>query len=161
MQLWASAILGSGYAIDTSSLMEVARCYSPSQASRVWDGIVGLIKNGRLKSSEFVMEELERNDAAAYQRLRQHRSCLVVSMTPVLAGEAGQIAYRFPKMSRPRNPRERGDTWVIAIAKVHTLIVVCNESTSDGKKQKMPWVCGQLGVQCEDLQWLVQTEQLL
>lgn len=143
-----------GYAIDTSSLIEIEVGYATKERAAIWDCLTQLIVGGKLKSVEFVLEELKRNQESVHQRLQPLRDILVVPLVDVWE-PAGVIARRFPTMSGVGRRPEKADAWVVGLASALHLTVVCNESK---QRLKMPYVCAQIGIQCVKVHQLISAE---
>jgi hypothetical protein len=145
-----------GYAVDTSSFMQIHRDYTLDRAEMIWVGIIGLISTGRLKSVAIVLDELKRNDPSAFAQLQPHRRALVVPVTPLFQA-AGTVSRECQPVARPRGLKDRADPWVIALAMVRDLTVVCDEGKA---ATKMPACCQHLGVKCINLAGLIAAEGL-
>jgi len=148
------------YILDTSSIMAIPHLY-PQTKERIWDGILQLINNDRLKTIEIVLEELERNIEYAngsLDRLDQFRDKLLIPWSPLLL-RAGEIAGQFPRISPHNNPRIKADPLVIAAAERDELTVVCDESRGS-RRRNMHVACRELRVRCRILGDFVRDENL-
>ena len=113
------------------------------------EGLESLARDGRLRTSEFVLKEIERNDAQVYQRVRRLRHHMQIQISPALLREAGRLALTYPIMAHVNRDHETADPWVIAIAKENGYKVICEESAV--KPQRMAWVCTREGVPCGNI----------
>ena len=62
-----------------------------------------------------------------------------------------EIMARWGRLVDSRKLRSRADPFVIATAKVAGAIVVTSEGYGTESKPQIPYVCGQLDVQCVDI----------
>ena len=138
---------------DTSSLANIS---SEDAVEAAWNLVVRLICEGRIKTVPFVMDELERVDPQAYQRVNPYRDELVVRNTPEILLEAGRITRKYPNMSRARGRYDIADPWVIAVGKLHGYTVVTDEGL---KRRKMPRVCEKEGIASKKLSQMLKEEQ--
>jgi hypothetical protein len=125
----------------------------------MWRGIETLISLGKLRTSEYVLEELEGAYREAYQRLQPLRDSLVVQINPHIGQWAGQISEQFTSMSHPTGRSNRADPWIIAIAKVEGAMVVTEESRTKEPEKKIPYACEKLDVKAITLRELFNEER--
>lgn len=148
----------AGYAIDTSSVMGIEGCTDPAD---VWAGLDALVAAGRLFTVKVVFDELRRNDPSCHDQLHRHYSKIVVPDTELWA-LVGPLAMRYPEMSKPFSFRDRADAWILALAQLKGLTVVCEERNDGPRRPRsMSYVCEQEGIPCINLDGLVQDERLL
>jgi hypothetical protein len=140
------------YVIDTNCLDHIKR---RPDANLVWDTVIRLIEERRLKTVEQVMGELEKVDPASFARVKPYRKDFVERITPELFDEAGRISETYPRMSRPWHQNDSADPWLLAAAKLRGYVVVTDEAN---RRQRIPVVCQREGVQCIDLTAFVEAE---
>lgn len=141
--------MAESYAIDASSLMTIGQVYEVEAQAEAWKIVVRLVEEGRIRTSQFVFDEIERNDPETFERIRQFRGQMLVGITNTLWTEAGRLANLYPIMAKVHRDRETADPWVIAIAKLDGWKVICEESAV--KPQRMAWVCTQEGIPCGNI----------
>ena len=143
---------GPKYVIDTNCLTHIDR---QPNANMVWDTVIRLIEEGRLKTVEQVVAELKNVDEAAYARVRHYNLEFVERITPDLFKEAGRISQTHPRMSRPWHQNDSADPWLVATAKLNGYVVVTDERNRRGR---IPMVCGKENVECMDLAAFIEAE---
>jgi hypothetical protein len=146
------------YVIDTCSLRQLGRWQPPPSLERMWTGMISLVEQELVKTSEFVWRELRSGAPQIAERLVNYHDLLVEPISVEIGLQAGLINQQFPKMCHPTSATERADPWIIAIAKVHGAMVVTEE---DGKKRpeaKIPFACSKLGVKVISLRELLENE---
>jgi hypothetical protein len=154
------------YCIDTSSLVEwwFLR-YPPSTFRSLRDRIEGLISNGRLVTSEFVVQELgvKRDELFDWAKAQASFS---IPTTQDVANEIASIVASFPALVDPRAQRTKADPFLIALAKTRGLTVVTQETMAAAKKRPrrqrgayIPDVCAALNVPCITLLEMIQHER--
>jgi len=133
----------------------------PTTKDNIWNGIKRLFDAGRLKTIQHVIDELIRNAERAnrsYIRLKEMGKELLIPWTPHLE-RAGEIAYKYPRLSPYNNPRTKADTLVVAAAEYYDLTVVCNESRT-GRRRTMHIACKELNIRCRLLSEFVEDHRL-
>lgn len=141
------------YVFDTSSLFNVSDI---NHSEDVWELIIRLVNEGRIKTVAYVMEELERVKQEAYLRLKELSKELVVNISSQLYEEAGRITYQYRNMSRPRCTFNIADPWVVALAKISNGTVVTDENN---KRRRMPKVCNRENIPFLNLEKFIQSEK--
>jgi hypothetical protein len=136
------------YVIDASSLVDIHQ--QEDDDSRVWAGIFGLIRAGRLCTVSYALEEVEdiakagRFSMARFERLKEMRKHLIVSETEELTLEAGRIVYENPHIRDWRQKKNAADPWVIAAGILYNRRVITQERDTGPKvRKRIPWVCDQ------------------
>ncbi len=140
------------YVIDTSCLTHID---TQPNANLVWDTVIRLIEEGRLKTVQQAMAELRNVDPTAHARVMDYRSDFVVGMSVELFHEAGRISETYTRMSRPWHRNDSADPWLVAAAKREGYVVVTDEKPSRGR---IPVVCKGEGVLCMDLADFIEGE---
>lgn len=140
------------YVIDTNCLTHID---GQPNANLVWDTIIRLIEEGRLKTVEQVTEELQNVDPLSYARVNPYRRHFVERITPELFEEAGRISGTYPRMSRPWHRNDSADPWLVALAKLGSYTMVTDERNRRGR---IPVVCGREEIECLNLSGLIDAE---
>lgn len=142
------------YAIDASSLIAVREQY-PDQEDRIFDFLVSLIEEDRLKTVAFVLDELKDPDLRA--RFRPLRKRFVVP-NRVLAPRVGSIGYRFTFLVGINTEKDRADPWLVTLAHIFGYTMVTNEKLVRRRNRKIPRACANLRIPCISLDELLAQE---
>jgi len=113
----------------------------------LWEQTDGLIQLGRIKSVLEVYREIRKQQDELYRWVKPRKYMFVPE--DVELSEAVVEILSIPRFGRMvEEGRNGADPWVIAAARVHGGIVVCDEGHSRNplKKPKMPDVCDHFGV---------------
>lgn len=103
------------------------------------------------------MEELQKINPAAYDRLNAHRALMVLRRTNARYVSSAQIRSQYRKMSKANKHYDSADAWVVGVAKADRFTVVTNE-VPEGHGQKMPKVCDKEGVEWVSIERLIEIE---
>jgi hypothetical protein len=103
------------------------------------------------------MDELEKVNPAAYDRLKTYRAQLVIRRNNARYLAAAEIRSSYRSMAKANKPHDSADAWVVGVAKVERYVVVTNENP-DGRGQKMPKVCSKENVEWVSLESLIEIE---
>jgi len=109
----------------------------------LWEKIDALIDDGRLISSEEVLQELERKEGdTLHEWATERKECFLPLGNDIQACAAGIMA-NYPRLVDERTGKSFADPWVIATAHVNGCVVVTGERPTDSpdKRPKMPDVC--------------------
>jgi uncharacterized protein DUF4411 len=139
------------YCMDTSALIDgLERYYPRALFPALWTKVAELVKAGRIILSEEVWEEGRKHDAAVKEWCDEHgKDALVVATDGAIASEVQDLLKRFPKMVADMKGRNRADPFVIAVAKHRNAVVVTGEGAEgNANRPKIPYVCGELRVEC-------------
>ncbi len=142
------------YLFDTSSLNRIR---TQPDSNVAWNVIIGLIEEGRGLTVPEVMDELEKINPAAFDRLNAHRAEMVLRRTNARFVSSAEIRSQYPKMSKANKHYDSADAWVVGVAKVEGFVVVTNEIPK-GHGQKMPKVCDNEKVPWVSLEGLIEIE---
>ena len=112
---------------------------------------------------DLVKDEL---DAVGTPELRtwvKNHAGLFVPLTPDIQRAGASIEARYPDLLDPRSPYQSADAYVIALAQLHSGIVVSQETSAAEKRKApkdhyIPDVCRELGVPCINLLGLMRRE---
>jgi hypothetical protein len=103
------------------------------------------------------MEELKHVSPYAYQTLGRYRDKLVYRHS--LMAHGPRLVNQYPSISRPRHIYIAADPWVIALAIIEGMTVVCSEKPK--RDRKMPDVCKKEKVPCLNLVEFLRAECLV
>ena len=138
--------------------------YTPRERELIWPRLIARIEDGRLKTVTQVMNELQRNDRYAYERLSPLRKHFVLSTEGMMNGVVALLS-RFPDLVRADALTESADPWIIQAGVVHSLTIVSNEFANHERKKpgrvRIPDVCDELKKPCIKLDEFIRREGLL
>lgn len=148
------------YCIDTCCLIDGWRVYDPEMFSSLWERLAGLVEEGRLVSSDEVLDELSRKADAIYEWAKV-REGMFLPLTPDVVAETKALLARYPRLLNERKGRNSADPYVIALAKLKGCVVVSEEtpSTNVATNPKVPSVCLAEGIECIRLADLIKRER--
>jgi hypothetical protein len=138
------------YSVDTSSLINGFRINYPYlNFPRLWnENIPSLVASGELRATEEVLVELKQQDDELIQWIEEYSDELFVEIDDPIQREVIAILRGFPALIHAGRGRSGADPFVIALAKLHTCVVVTEEGRGSVKHPKIPDVCDALGVPC-------------
>jgi hypothetical protein len=146
------------YVIDTSSLIEIKpEKHPPDIYVSMWRDIENLVKNGRLISHRYVLEELREYEGKKDEILKwadEHKN-IFKDVTPQQVKLVQKILKKFPSLVKPDGLVE-ADPFIIALAlekePQQTFLtsqkIVVTEEKLKGNKIKIPFVGKDFGVIC-------------
>ena len=155
------------YSLDTNLFMDwQARFYPIDVFRSLGQRIEQLIDAGECAAVDLVKDEL---DAVGTPELRtwvKNHAGLFVPLTPDIQRAGASIEARYPDLLDPRSPYQSADAYVIALAQLHSGIVVSQETSAAEKRKAprdhyIPDVCRELGVPCINLLGLMRRERWL
>lgn len=150
------------YSIDTSSILEGwRRHYPPDIFPGLWVRLDHLIESDELVATDEVLRELARRDDEIHTWAKQ-RSRMFLPIDEEIQIATAEILALFPKLVDDRPTRSGADPFVIAVAKVHNLIVVSEEQrrpNTTPERPNIPYVCDRLGIPCIRLVDLMRAER--
>jgi len=163
------------YLVDASSLIDLdglnryasgqvppPLSYTPQERALVWDGLLRLARDGRIKLIRQVKGELERWDRAALDRLKVYRGHRV-PVTNDLRRRYTALLNKYPELM-PRDPAyDPADPWLIVAAQKYGFVIVTEELAKAARKSRaktppIPDICGREGVPCKSLRKLANEE---
>ena len=144
------------YCVDTSSLIHIHREYPGDVFAGVWQGLAGLIQNGRLIAPNEVFKEVERGDDELLKWAKKNKR-MFRSLDPSQIQHVQRIATDFPELVDWQRETPEADPFVIAPAAVQTElrkselfaakhVVVTQESPT--RDNRIPAVCRHYGIEC-------------
>lgn len=150
---------GSGYSVDTSSLIDGIKVYyRPENFPRLWGFVDELIVAGRFFISDFVADEVKTKDDDVHDWVAGRPDSFVIESDGDVLNRAKLILSTHPKLVKEMQNRTRADLFVIALAQQQDAIVVTGERPGSANRPKIPDVCADLGVECLSLPNLVARE---
>ena len=132
------------YCIDTSALIDAwVRWYPREMFPTLWEKVDALIDDGRLFSSEEVLQELERKEGDTLYEWAKERQDYFLSLNDDIQACASQIMANYPRLVDERTGKSFADPWVIATAHTRGCTVVTGERPTDSpdRRPKIPDVC--------------------
>jgi hypothetical protein len=146
------------YSVDTSSLIEGFRRIFPYDViPTFWKrDLPALIESGDLRATEVVKWELEAEDDEVLSFVEDNEG-LFVQIDEPIQHEVRAILRHHGTMLRAG--RSGADPFVIALARLNTCTVVCEERRKPSAP-RIPDVCDALGVRCVPLLELVRERGL-
>ncbi len=151
------------YSLDTSSLIDAYRSLYPMENfPALWKKFEELIRNERLKMSEFVFAEAMRDKVLkGWCRRENLKSHLELKIDDSDQMEVRKILSKYPGMLKLKKGISGGDPWVIALAKRYqpNVIVVTEEKlTGNLQHPRIPDVCKDSNIECVTIAGVVQKE---
>ena len=163
------------YVVDTSSFMDLdglnryvsgqappPMSYSPQERALVWDGLLRLARDGRIKLIRQVKGELTRWDPAALERVKVYKGHRV-PVTNDLRRRYTALLNKYPGLV-PQDPAyDPADPWLIVAAQKYGFVIVTEELPKAIRKSKaktppIPDICQREGILCKSLRELANDE---
>lgn len=137
---------GSGYSIDSSSLIRCRHIYPIDVFPSVWRALDALLARNVLFAHEEVWNEIHRgaDPLTTWAASRKMGLCIPADSGQVTVVQ--QIAATFPQANYVTTTEHRADPWVVALAVTRSLSVVSEEGGSAPIFPKVPQMCKTLGV---------------
>lgn len=138
------------YSVDSSALIDgLERYYPEQQFPALWVRVDELIAAGRFVISDEVHDELQRKDEVARGWCERRKDAIVVPTDGEVVVAVRAVLRDHPLLVKAMKGRNRADPFVIAVASVRGAVVVTGEG-SDGtaSRPKIPYVCGEMGIEC-------------
>jgi Domain of unknown function (DUF4411) len=152
------------YSLDTNIFLDWwERRYPPDVFPAVRNQMEGLVNAQKLFAPEGVPTELQHVGSVNLRGWARTFSRLFLVHDAQVQTEANNISTRFPGFIDPHARHDEADRYVIAVAKIHNLVVVTHETPASLKRRPprshyIPDVCRALSVQCIDLVELMRRE---
>jgi hypothetical protein len=130
----------------------LARIHVRRDSAAIYDALIGMAKNGRLRTVRQTFDELKRF-GSQYDILKDYREIFQISIDKqfdprvsayieTLGNEAG---YLWEQTGGARNP-DPADPWMVAVAATYRWTVVTNESPR--KTMRIPAACRHPQINC-------------
>ena len=137
---------GSGYSIDSSSLIRCRHIYPIDVFPSLWQALDDLLSRNVLFAHEEVWNEIHRGTDPLTVWAASRKGSLCV------AADAGQIVFMqriaaaFPQANYTTTTEHRADPWVVSLALSRSLWVISEEGGSAQTFPKVPQMCTAFGV---------------
>jgi len=157
-------LLDRTFVFDTSSIArvhhnpEIAKITGLTSA-QIWEKLIDLINQDRMKIPEPVFDELRKVDSIAFDILSRYRNQIVVHVREIEFGQSFmRIWESHPRMSKPLDTKTIADPYVVAYALDNDCIPITNEKYNPDKRPgRMREVCIKEGIECRSLEELLAT----
>lgn len=150
------------YSLDTSSLIDAYRFLYPMENfPALWQELEKLIRDDRLKMSEFVFAEAMQDKVLdEWCREKSLKPYLELKIDDSDQQEVRKILSRYPGMLNIKKGTSGADPWVIALAMKFQNSVVVTEEKSTGNLQhpRIPDVCKVSNIECVTIAGVVKKE---
>jgi len=148
------------YCIDTSAPLDAwVRWYPPEVFRSLWRNVEALVAEGRLISSDEVLQELERKEGDSLHEWAVSRRAVFLQLDDEVQACAAEIMRGYPRLVDGRTGKSYADPWVIATARVNQCVVVTGEKpTGSLDRPKIPDVCRDLKLRCIGFVELIRQE---
>lgn len=114
----------------------------------IWSGLEKLIESGQIIAPDEVLVELKEKEDKLTEWAKAHPKLFYALDIP-LQKSVREILNTHPRLVSNGKGRNRADPFVIGLARIKNLTVVCNEKISGNpNKPKMPDVCDYYSVKC-------------
>lgn len=135
------------HVFDASIWIHVGRYHPADIFGNLWSHLDGAIAAEDLRSPDEVLHELERGDDGLADQLRS-KNGLFVPLTPALQTAVTQVMRECRGLSDPEAERNRGDPFVVALARQAGGIVVTGERPrrAPDAPMKIPDACNHFGL---------------
>jgi hypothetical protein len=142
------------YSLDTSSIIEGFReRLAYPIVPQFWDrDLPALVASGEIRATEEVLVELQVEDDEVLQFIKGIDD-LFVRIDEPIQREVREILRVYPRLIH--TGRSGADPFVIALAKINSAAVVCEEGRGKKTKPRIPDVCEDLGIPCIKLYQVV------
>lgn len=149
------------YCIDTSALIDAwVRWYPKEMFPSLWEKVDVLIEDGRLISSEEVLQELERKEGDTLHEWAKERQDLFLPLDDEIQTCGSQVMATHPRLVDARAGKSFADPWVIATARTNDCIVVTGEGPGRSPdRPKIPDVCRDMRIPCIGFVELIRQEE--
>ena len=137
------------YSLDTSALLDgYTRFYPPDIFPNLWNNINQIINRGELRATYMVMDELKRKDDAALAWAKKNDR-IFIPVDEDIQKTVTQIMNSYPRLVAEGGQRNRADPFVIALARLHNLIVITAETKMGSEnKPSIPYICHKMDITC-------------
>lgn len=154
------------YIIDTCSIIDLFKLYPQDVFPELWKNLDKLIKNGRLASHKFVLDELKKKFDEAY-RWAKVRKSMFIDITSQQIEIIKDILAKYPELVDPEKEID-ADPWLIALAlekeeqqklmPIMKVKIIVTEEKLKPNKVNLPFVCQELKIECINLIGLMRKE---
>jgi len=119
----------------------------------VWDQLDRLIREGIIRASEEVLEDLRKQEGDTLVEWCEERRDFFIPIDDPTQDTMNAIMGKYPRLVDTVKGKSASDPWVVSLALQCSpkLIVVTEEKGGTVDKPKMPFVCRQEGIRCINL----------
>lgn len=136
------------YCVDTSAFLDgYSRYYPPEIFPGLWGRMDALAATGRIIAPQDVLLELAKRSDSTHGWAKNHQQ-MFVEVDGFQEVKVREILRGYPKLVGVGGGRNQADPWVIALAHVHSAMVVTGERGGTSASPKIPFICAQLGIEC-------------
>ncbi len=149
------------YVIDTSSILDwLKRYYSSDVFPALWDKVHDLIAEERLIAPYEVYREIQIGGDDITQWASNHKEMFVTPSDSEQSFVGDMISSSRVKTPKKTRSGLWADPWVVALAKEKKAIVITGEQPNNTTPpSKIPDVCKQFQIDCENLLGLMKLEK--
>jgi hypothetical protein len=148
------------YSFDTNAFIDWwVRYYSPAILPSLKTHVEGVVAEGRLKASRYVLTELEQGGDDLYKWAKANKNDIFLEDDEQIQRLARPLISQYSYPSQPRRGLGGADPFVIARAQATnpSWIVVSGEK-GDINNPKIDFVCKQNGITCMSFRQFWQNE---
>ena len=152
------------YIIDTSSILDLFKLYPQDIFLELWKKLDEIVKEGRLISHKFVLDELKKKFDEAY-KWAMSRKNIFIDITLQQIEAVKIILHKYPEFADPEKDID-ADPWLVALALekpsqqrlISVVKVIVTEERFKPNKINIPFVCQEFGIECITLIDLMRKE---
>ena len=151
------------FVFDTSALIDAwVRKYPPDVPvfTPIWAHFEGMARAGDLLLPQEVLVELKDKDDDLYAWTKEREDLMVHPTTGAMMQTAREVLEQYPTLTKTGKGRGLADPWVIALARDIDCTVVTGEEGGTQHKPKIPFVCGELGIDCTTLLDVIRDQNI-
>jgi hypothetical protein len=146
------------YSIDSSALIHGwRRVYRPKNFGFVWDQMDVLIKEGRLRASIEVYNEIQKKDDELLEWCKERKAEMFVEIDEDIQTHLARIMKDHPRLVDTVKGRSGADPFVIALAATADPLMVVVSEEQPGKS-RIPDVCNAEKIECIGLADMIERE---
>jgi hypothetical protein len=139
------------YCFDTSALLQCwARYYPVDVFPGLWDRLDGMIESGEIQCPDEVGREIAKKDDGLNEWVKA-RPQLLVALDDETQRATAEVLSAFPELVKELSGRNQADPFVVALARVNSLVVVSEEKGGSQSRPRIPMVCARFEVACLDV----------
>jgi hypothetical protein len=141
------------YVFDTSSFIRAwHEAYPIDVMQTFWIRLHDAIIGGLVVAPDEVLRETSKRSDELHKWLKEREEHCIVSIDDDLEEAVVELLEKNPRMAMNRKGASAADAWVVALAKIRRGTVISEETMTDSQKRpKIPGVCKDNNVNCENL----------
>jgi hypothetical protein len=145
------------YCIDTSTIIDAGERYYPIDIfPAFWDRLDELIKSGRLKAPQTLIDELEGKDEVWREWVYTRRDLMIWPIDDAIQSAMTRVMPIYAKAVTNLNSI-KGDPFFIAASMAKSATLITSEKIVRGNI-KIPRICDQVGVKWSPMLDVVRSE---